>query len=77
VIFDIDTPQDIELRRVLFADINDFQHVENLLKKRSIFYRNVDNPTAIAAGCAAAIEYYVFDEAQIVESCENYQLRSF
>ena len=70
VVYDLDTPADLELKRMVFADADALRQAAAALESAGVYFEVV-GPTDAAGAGPAAIGYYAFDEQQVAALCRG------
>ena len=70
VVFDVNTPEDLSPRRILFTATDEFLRAQAALEKENIYFSTVPSPGDADLACAAAVRYYAFDEERVLALCK-------
>jgi len=70
VVYDLDTPVDLQLKRMVFDDADAFRHATAALEGAGVYFEAAAPADDVGAE-PAAIGYYAFDEEQVAALCRG------
>ncbi len=70
VLFDVDRPEDVRLRRIQTRDAAHASVVATALEEENIFHTTISLDADVVGG-KAVVEYHAFDEARVAEVCDS------